>query len=174
MPNPALLKGSDWVYTLYFMPMSKNNVKAAFYSQGDWNSHSLFAFPYWWVDPIIRWMRWKHFAPKSALVHPIGGVSDGSEERWCLDFSKTLMLPSYAYLFLFFSCRKPAKASGAEYFEKVILVYVSASIENPAIGLQAHLCLSQLQTNSRSGCRKDWTTQLLQLLYKQARCGCHL
>lgn len=87
-------------------------------------------------------MRWKHFAPKSALVHPIGGVSDGSEERWCLDFSKTLVLPSYAYLFLFFSCRKPAKASGAEYFEKVILVYVSASIENPAIGLQAHLCLS--------------------------------
>lgn len=60
----------------------------------------------------------------SVLMHATGGISDESEERWCLDFSKTLLLPGFAYLFLFFSCRKPAKASAAEYFEKLIQ-YVS-------------------------------------------------
>lgn len=57
-------------------------------------------------------------------MHATGGISDESEERWSLDFSKTLLLPGFAYLFLFFSCRKPAKASAAEYFEKLIQ-YVS-------------------------------------------------
>lgn len=57
-------------------------------------------------------------------MHPTGGTSDGSEEGCCLDFSKTLMLPGFAYLFLFFNCRKPVKASVAKYFEKLIQ-YVS-------------------------------------------------
>lgn len=122
-------------------------------------------------------------------MHPTGEASRGLEEKCCLDISKTLMLPGFAYFFLlffnflflinliyfnFFFWQKTCQSKCCRVFWDANSVCVPASLENPAVGLQAHLCLPHLQTNSWSGCKKDWTTQLLQLLYKQARCECHL
>lgn len=63
------------------------------------------------------------------------------------------MLPGFAYLFLLFNCKRAAKASAAEYSEKLIQ-HVSASLGNQAVVLQAHLCLRHLQTNSRSAAKR--------------------